>query len=101
MPAMRRALVGVALAVTACGPVEFTTDVPPDGSGKICYDDTDCAPNACCGEGTAIVHKDDAPDCSAVHCSGHCPARGIKCGCAVPVCSSGRCIAAISPTPDC
>ncbi|MBK7858169.1 MAG: hypothetical protein IPJ65_06000 [Archangiaceae bacterium] len=97
---MRRLLVTLAAVAAACGPVDFSTYVPPD-NGKLCYDDADCAPNGCCGMGTAIVHKDDAPDCSAASCTGSCPVNGIKCGCAVPLCRNSRCVAAISPTPDC
>jgi hypothetical protein len=98
---MRRALAVPAFVAAACGPVDFTTFVPPPDDGKVCYDDGHCRPNGCCGTGDAIVHRDDAPDCSTVRCDGSCPANGIRCGCAVPVCSSSRCIAAISPTPDC
>lgn len=94
---MRLAL--LLLGLSACGPIDLTTYVPPDG--KVCADDADCAPNGCCGEGDAIVHKDDAPDCSAAKCNSGCPLHGIKCGCAVPLCRSSRCVAAISPTPDC
>ncbi len=69
--------------------------------GKTCYEDTDCAPNGCCGMGTEIVHVDDAPNCSTTQCMGNCPVSGIKCGCGVPVCRSNRCTSAISSSPDC
>jgi hypothetical protein len=88
------------LVCLSCGPIDFDDTYPPPG-GPVCYDDTDCAPNACCGEGDAVVHVDQAPDCSLARCSGSCPIHGIRCGCAVPVCRSGQCVAAISPTPDC
>ena len=96
---MKRAVAAL-LLVAACGPVDLTTYVPPDG--KACYDDSDCVPNDCCGNGDTVVHKDDAPDCTTVSCGGTaCPIHGIKCGCAVPVCRQSRCIAATSPTPEC
>ena len=99
---MRRALLLVLVTICGCGTIDgtpFPMEGPKDMT--VCYDDTDCAPNGCCGEGTAIVHRMNAPDCSAVECTNSCPQNGIKCGCAVPVCRDGRCVAAISPSPDC
>jgi hypothetical protein len=83
------------------GGCELGLPEPEPMPGKVCYDDTDCAPNGCCGMGTDIVHVSDAPSCSGVQCSGSCPVNGIKCGCAVPVCRGSRCTSAISVTPDC
>jgi hypothetical protein len=96
---MRRLKVVALVLAASCEPV----DLPPvdAGSGPICYDDSDCAPNACCGTGTAVVHKSLAPDCTTIKCSGACPINGIKCGCAVPVCRIQRCTSAISTTSGC
>ncbi len=94
----RRLILAVVL-LASCEPL-----APPStdaGAGITCYDDSECAPNACCGMGSAIVHKSEAPDCSAVKCTGTCPVNGIKCGCAVPVCRSQRCTSAIATTPGC
>lgn len=87
----------VCVFVASCDFVPVEPDPTP--SGAICYADSDCAPNACCGQGTAIVHASMAPDCRAVSCDGSCPVNGIRCGCAVPVCRDSRCTSAISP--DC
>lgn len=70
-------------------------------TGDPCNVDTDCAPNACCGMGDAIVAASKAPDCSTAKCSGACPVTGIKCGCAVAVCRNSRCAPAISTAPNC
>jgi hypothetical protein len=95
----RSALLFAAALLVSC---ELPDPAPYDaGSGPVCYDDTECAPNACCGEGTAVVHKSQAPDCTTVKCSGACPINGIKCGCAVPVCRNQRCTSAISPMTGC
>ncbi|MBX5484428.1 MAG: hypothetical protein IRZ16_21615 [Myxococcaceae bacterium] len=87
--------VASAAAVAGCGPIEsFPPDDPP--SGAICYTDADCVPNGCCGEGTAAVHRDEAPDCSAVMCDGSCDPNMINCGCAVPICRDSHCATAVS-----
>jgi hypothetical protein len=91
----------VALCAVACGPVDLGPPTPPPMSNVPCVEDSDCAPNACCGRGDTIVHEDEAPDCSAVECDESCPVHGIMCGCAVPVCRESRCVAAVSSTPDC
>lgn len=98
MIAPRGLLLG-ALLLASCGALEAPGY--DAGPGITCYDDTDCAPNGCCGMGTAVVHKSEAPDCSAATCSGSCPLNGIKCGCAVPVCRIQRCTSAIATTPGC
>ena len=98
MRSLRRLAV-VALVLAGCDVVEIPA--LDAGTGPTCYDDSDCAPNACCGMGTAVVHKSQAPDCTTVKCSGACPINGIKCGCAVPVCRTQRCTSAISTSPGC
>jgi len=97
---MRAALAGILLvAVTGCGVLDY---VPPGGDGGIeCYVDTDCAPNGCCGEGTAAVPLDLAPDCSGVVCSGTCPEGQVNCGCGLPVCRQNQCTVAVSTDPQC
>ena len=99
MSLLRCLLLGVALGGSACGSLELPAY--DAGSGPTCYDDSECAPNGCCGTGTAVVHQSQAPDCSAVKCSGACPINGIKCGCAVPVCRLQRCSSAIATTAGC
>ena len=99
---MRRGVALLALITAgSCGFYEPAGYMPPAASDVVCYDDSDCAPNGCCGEGTAIVHVSEAPSCGGRQCSGACPANGIRCGCAVPICRDGRCVAAISTSPDC
>lgn len=97
---MKWAAVLLGLVALGC---ELPDPGPYDaGTGTVCYDDSECAPNACCGMGTAVINvADGAPDCRAVTCDGKCPANGIKCGCAVPVCRNSRCTSAISTTPGC
>jgi hypothetical protein len=94
----RRLALAAGVSLAACGPIDFPPEPLP---GEICYQDSDCVPNGCCGMGTAIVEKSHAPDCSAVKCDGTCPASGIKCGCALPVCRSARCASAVATTPNC
>lgn len=78
-----------------CGPFdEFP--VEDNGSGPVCYEDADCVPNGCCGEGTGAVHVELAPDCAAVQCSGSCPASEVNCGCGYPVCRNSRCVVAVN-----
>ena len=97
---MRRGALLLILCVTAsCGVLDSPSYMPPGASDATCYDDTDCAPNACCGEGDAVVHANDAPACGAVQCTGSCPRNSVNCGCGVPLCRDGRCVAAVSP--DC
>lgn len=95
----RPLLLVAAVLLGACDLPELTSS--DGGNGITCYDDSDCAPNGCCGQGTAVVHKSQAPDCTTVRCSGMCPVNGIKCGCAIPVCRSQRCTSAISTTTGC
>ncbi|WP_338864323.1 hypothetical protein [Myxococcus stipitatus] len=69
-------------------------DMPPVLSNRTCYSDDDCVPNACCGEGTAVTHVEDAPTCGIAPCSGECPDGTIDCGRCVPFCRGARCAAA-------
>ena len=93
-------LVLLVVLAAGCGPyIE-------DGSGgqlpgPICYLDSDCAPNDCCGEGTRVVHVNDAPSCRGVSCSGTCPANSIDCGCGIPVCRDQRCQIARTVSAEC
>lgn len=92
---------GLALAALAgCGPLE---DFPIDDgtNGPVCYDDSDCVPNACCGEGTGAVHISEAPDCRGVRCSGACDPSLIDCGCAYPYCRDGQCVKASTFSDQC
>ncbi len=93
-------LVGWALSV-GCGP-EFDDDLglPP---GKVCYQDSECVPDGCCGQGQNAVHIDDAPDCTGQQCTGSCALKPnlARCGCAIPRCRSGRCTVALSSEPGC
>lgn len=88
------------VVLTGCG--AFGPEyVPPAPTGKTCYVDADCAPNACCGQGTAVVHTTEAPDCALTTCTNMCPKGGIKCGCAVPVCRGNQCTSAVSSAANC
>ena len=96
---MRALAVLSAVLVTGCGLVPDFPD--SDGGGTVCYLDADCVPNGCCGDGTWAVHVDEAPDCSAVRCSGSCPLAEVNCGCGLPVCRQNRCSVAVSTDPAC
>ncbi|RKG70629.1 hypothetical protein D7V80_04560 [Corallococcus sp. CA054B] len=69
-------------------------DTPPVLSSQVCYDDSDCVANACCGEGTAITHRDVGPDCTGVRCDGACTPNSVDCGRCIPTCRNARCAAA-------
>ncbi|MFP2897112.1 hypothetical protein [Corallococcus sp. 4LFB] len=69
-------------------------DTPPVLSSQVCYDDSDCVANACCGEGTAITHRDEGPNCTGVRCDGTCPPDSVDCGRCIPTCRNARCAAA-------
>jgi hypothetical protein len=95
----RRFLVAsLALAAAGCGLVDT---FPADGGGRVCYLDTDCVPDGCCGQGAGAIHVLDAPDCSMVRCDGSCPAEQVRCGCGLPVCRDSRCAVAVSTEPRC
>jgi len=86
---------GAALGLLAgCEPIDPLDDIPVGLSDEICYRDSDCAPNGCCGEGTNPTHVSEAPNCSGVRCTGDCPPNSIDCGRCIPVCRDSRCAAA-------
>jgi len=89
-------VLGAALGFTVgCEPVEDALLDPPLGvSSVVCYADSDCAPNRCCGEGTNPTHVSEAPDCSGVRCDGTCPPDSIDCGRCIAICRDARCAAA-------
>lgn len=91
-------LLGVGLGGLSCDVV----DLPDDPLlGPPCYVDSDCVPNACCGEGTGVVSASQAPDCRTVRCSGSCNPNSIQCGCGLPVCRDGHCAVAYTSGPAC
>jgi len=91
-------LIGVSLGgglgcdVDSLGPPD--EDAPPVLSNKTCYSDDDCVANACCGDGTAVTHVDEGPNCRGVRCTGECPPGSIDCGRCIPFCRGARCDAA-------
>lgn len=91
-------------ATLACGPI-FEDDEGGGGTGgsggALCFSDSDCAPNACCGQGTGVVGASQAPDCSAVTCTNNCPSNQLNCGCGLPVCRDGHCAVAVTTGPGC
>jgi hypothetical protein len=90
-------VLGAALGFSAgCDPGAGLSDeeAPPGLSDKVCYADSDCAPNGCCGAGTHPTHVAEAPDCSGVRCDGTCPLNSIDCGRCIPICRNARCAAA-------
>jgi hypothetical protein len=88
-------LLGALFGLTAgCEPIDPIEEIPPGISDTICYQDSDCAPNGCCGEGTNPTHVSEAPSCSGVRCSGACSPNTIDCGRCIAVCRDSRCAAA-------
>ena len=88
-------VLGTALGLLAgCEPIDPLDDIPVGLSDTICYRDSDCAPNGCCGDGTNPTHVSEAPNCANVRCDGTCPANSIDCGRCIPVCRDSRCSAA-------
>jgi hypothetical protein len=81
-----------------CGTERVT---PPTQDGRVCFQDSDCVPDGCCGEATSAIHVQDAPDCSQVECSGECPETQVNCGCGIPVCSGSHCTVAVTTGPGC
>jgi hypothetical protein len=79
-----------------CDVVEELEPPPPGVSDRICYRESDCVPNGCCGQGTNPTHVLDAPNCDGVRCTGECPANSIDCGRCVATCRDSRCVAACS-----
>ena len=80
--------------VAGCEPIDPPSEIPPGLSDKVCYVNSDCAPNGCCGEGTNPTHVTEAPNCSNVRCDGTCKADTIDCGRCIAVCRDSRCAAA-------
>ena len=97
---LRAALVlGAVLSWTSgCEPVDASGfgDIPASLSNRICYADSDCTGNACCGQGTNPTHVEDGPDCSNVRCTGECPVDSIDCGRCLVLCKDAHCAAACS-----
>ncbi len=92
-------VLGAALGFSAgCDPngAGFTDEenAPPGVSNKVCYADSDCVPNGCCGAGTNPTHISEAPDCSGIRCDGTCPINSIDCGRCIAICRDARCAAA-------
>lgn len=87
---------GVTLGLGAgCEPIDPIDEIPQGISDTICYRDSDCAPNGCCGEGTNPTHVSEAPSCAGVRCDGTCsPTDSIDCGRCVAVCRNSLCAAA-------
>jgi len=89
-------LAGALLGMMACGPAE-------DGGGgvvgDVCTQQSDCVPNACCGNGTGVVNVSHEPSCPAP--SG-CPAgspdptnQTLLNMCGTPFCDgTGHCVVA-------
>ncbi|MEW5738567.1 MAG: hypothetical protein AB1938_06550 [Myxococcota bacterium] len=94
---MRWALLAGVFVATGCG----TVDSPQPDGGRVCYLDSDCVPDGCCGQGTGAIHVLDGPDCSTVRCDGQCPPEQVRCGCGLPVCRESRCTVAVSTEPRC
>ncbi len=89
------ALGAVLGGLVGCGPVDSDFgDIPEPLSNRVCYQDSDCTGNACCGEGTNPTHVQDGPNCSNVRCDGTCPVNGIDCGRCLVICRDSRCEAA-------
>lgn len=88
-------LLGAVLGLgVGCEPVEPIEEIPIGLSDTVCYRNSDCAPNGCCGEATHPTHVTEAPDCSNVRCDGTCPPGTIDCGRCIAVCRDSRCAAA-------
>jgi hypothetical protein len=88
-------LLGAVLGLgVGCEPIDPIDEVPIGLSDKICYQNSDCAPNGCCGEATNPTHVTEAPNCANVRCDGTCPRDSIDCGRCIPTCRDSRCEAA-------
>ncbi|HVG58235.1 MAG TPA: hypothetical protein VNA24_06745 [Hyalangium sp.] len=88
-------LLGSALGLgVGCEPIDPIEEIPVGLSDTVCFRDSDCAPNRCCGEGTNPTHVSEAPNCAGVRCDGTCPPNTIDCGRCIPTCRDSRCAAA-------
>ena len=88
-------LLGAVLGLgVGCEPIDPIEEIPPGLSDTVCYRDSDCAPNGCCGEATNPTHVSEAPSCAGVRCTGTCAPNTIDCGRCIAVCRDSRCAAA-------
>src|SRR5688500_11791900 len=72
---MRHSLPGIRAALFICAAAfafacDIIQDINEPYDGPVCYSDSDCVPNDCCGRGTRAVHFSDAPSCQGISCSG-------------------------------
>lgn len=95
---MRRLVLGLWVALVGCGPIDVEG---PADAGRVCFGDSDCVPDGCCGLGEGSVHRLDGPDCSAARCDGACPEDEVRCGCGLAICRGGQCVVAVSTEPRC
>jgi hypothetical protein len=94
-PLVAFALGAVLGGLAGCDPyVEGGETTPEPLSNRVCYQDSDCTGNACCGQGTRPTHVQDGPQCSGVRCDGSCPLDGLECGRCLVICRDSRCEAA-------
>ena len=91
-------VLGAVLGLAAgCGPIDADFGETPEPlSNRVCYRDSDCTGNACCGEGTNPTHVQDGPNCTNVRCDGSCRVDGLDCGRCLVICRDSRCEAACS-----
>jgi hypothetical protein len=90
--ALAAVFLGVVLGLgVGCEPIDPGKEIPPGVSDTICYQNSDCAPNGCCGEATHPTHVSEAPDCSSVRCTGTCEPHTIDCGRCIAACRDSRC----------
>jgi hypothetical protein len=91
-------VLGAVLGLAAgCGPIDDGfEDNPAPLSDRVCYQDSDCTGNACCGLGTNPTHVQDGPNCANVRCDRNCPLNGLDCGRCLVICRDSRCEAACS-----
>lgn len=94
-------LVGAAVGLWMAGCGADFSAPSSSGGGPVCFQDSDCVPNGCCGRATDAVHVSEAPDCSQVQCDGQCPVDQVNCGCGIPVCSNSHCTVAVTTGPNC
>jgi hypothetical protein len=91
-------VLGAVLGLAAgCGPIDADFGETPEPlSNRVCYRDSDCTGNACCGLGTNPTHVQDGPNCANVRCDGSCPVDRLDCGRCLVICRDSRCEAACS-----